>query len=948
MTKQQKQNNIDNNIRIRPSIFKKNIITESEHKHIFWAFLIPFAIMLGIYAALGTYPFGKSSVLVLDLNGQYVYFFEALRDLVWGEGSLFYSFSRAMGGEFLGMYAYYLASPLSYIVALFPKHMMLEALYLMLILKCGLSGMTFCYYVSVNRITKNKPAQVMFSCMYALSAYGVVMQHNTMWFDNVILLPLVALGIEKVIKERKYKLFTISLALCILTNFYIGFMVCIFTFVYFFYYYFSRSKKDINPLGERNHFIRSITRVGIFSAIAVAISACILLPTLYSLSLGKNDFSDPSYVPTQKFDFLDLITMMFPGSYDTVRPEGLPLIYCGLPAIIFLPLFFISKKFTAREKIASAIFALFFVLCFNLSTVDMFWHGMQKPNWLNYRYSFMLCFFVLVLGVKIFDKIRSINKKSVIAICACAAIVLFILQKLEYENIPDFACVWFSLIFLVIYAIGIPMTARSKYRITATMILCVFVCLELFIAGLLNLVALDEDVVISSYSSYHDFIDRIQPIIDDVKESDDSFYRMEKNDHRKVNDPMALGFRGFSNSTSTLNEDTITFLNKMGLASKSHWTKYLGATPVFDSLFGVKYLIAKNDDDTVSDLYEIYLSDPENNYTAYKNPYALPIAYGVNSNVSSITLIDPNDKLEKDDDPVPIPEGYLDVASPFQRYNALITAMLGEDEEIQVFKPITDVTYTLKNTKETFGVGEGYTKYAKIDKDTDAVLTYEFVSPVDADIYCYFPSDYPREVKLTLNHGSHGTFYGNETHRIVQLGDFDTNDSIKLALTLTKDDLYILADQNFFWYLDEEVFCDALTRLSACGFEIEKYTEDSFEGTITVTYDRETIFTTIPYDSGWQVYIDGQKVETYETLDAVLAFDTTAGTHSLKMVYRSSAMTLGNALTLIGIAILALIMIFEKKLAAIYCKIMPKDDPAILIEASDDYVIEDKEINNQQ
>ena len=929
------------------SLFKNSVLSNFEHKHIFWAFLIPFGIMLGIYAALGTYPFGTSSVLVLDLNGQYVYFFEALRDIVWGEGSLFYSFSRAMGGEFLGMYAYYLASPLSYIVALFPKHMMLEALYLMLILKCGLSGLTFCYYVSANKLTKNKPAQVMFSCMYALSAYGIVMQHNTMWFDNVILLPLVALGIEKVIKERKYKLFTISLALCVLSNFYIGYMVCIFTFVYFFFYYFSRSKKDINPLGEKGHLVRSISRVGIFSIIALAISACILLPAVYSLTLGKNNFSDPNYTPTQKFDFLDLLTMMFPGSYDTVRPEGLPIIYCGLPAVIFLPLFFISKKFKTREKIASALFIAFFIISLNLSTLDIFWHGMQKPNWLNYRYSFMLCFFILVLGVKIFDKIRSINKNAVIVICSAVAVLLLFLQKMEYENIPDFACVWFSLIFLLIYAIGIPLTAKSKYRITATMILCVLVCLELFISGLLGLVALDDDVVISSYNSYHNFIDKIQPIIDEVKESDDSFYRMEKNDHRKVNDPMALGIRGFSNSTSTLNEDTITFLNKMGLASKSHWTKYVGATPVFDSLFGIKYLIAKSDDDTVSELYQLYLSDSKYSYNAYENPYVLPIAYGVNSAIKDIALIDPNDQLEKGADPVLVPEGYLDVATPFERYNAIITAMLGEDEIIEVFKPVKDVDYTMTNIKETFGVGEGYTKYAKIDKNIEAKLTYKFTTAAQGEYYCYFPSDYPREVKLTLNNkGSLGTFYGNETHRIVKLDTYDVNSDINLSLTMTKDDLYILADEYYFYYLDEEVFKDAMTRLASSTFEIEKYTEDSFEGTITVTYDTQTVFTSIPYDEGWQVYVDGKKTEIYESLDALVAFDLTPGTHTLKMVYRSSAMTTGFTFTAIGIVLFVLIVVFEKQLKKIYEHIMPEDDADMYSKenTTDEYHIDDSEL----
>ncbi len=921
-------------------IIIENIIAEgvvakkkAKRPQLFWAFIIPFAIMFGIYAALGTYPFGTSSVLVLDLNGQYVYFFEALRDAIWGDGSLFYSFSRAMGGEFLGMYAYYLASPLSYIVALFPRHMMLEALYLMLILKCGLSGLSFCYYVSENKITKNKPAQVMFSCMYALSAYGIVMQHNTMWFDNVILLPIVALGIEKLIKERKYKMFTTALALCVISNFYIGYMVCIFTFVYFFFYYFSRSNKELNPLGERYHFARSISRVGIFSVIAIAISACILLPALYSLSLGKNNFSDPSYVPTQKFDFLDLLTMMFPGSYDTVRPEGMPLIYCGLLALIFLPLFFISKHIEKREKIGSAILISIFVLSFNLSTADIFWHGMQKPNWLNYRYSFMLCFFVLLLGLKAFNRIKDINKNAVMGICAFSAVLLFIFQKLEYDNVPDFSCVWLSLIFLIIYAIGIPLVSKSIYKITATMILCVFVCLELFISGLLNMVALDDDVVISSYNSYHTFIDNIRPIIDDVEESDDSFYRMEKTDHRKVNDPMALGLRGFSNSTSTLNEDTILFLNKMGLASKSHWTKYAGATPVFDSLFGVKYIVCEDTYQYISPLYSRYMTDSENSYIAYKNPYALSIAYGVSEDIKDLSLVDPNELLDKDADPVDIPHGYVDVDTPFERYNEILTAMLGNETKVEVFKPVTDVDMNCVNATKSYLPGYELNKFVPSNADSDASVNYTFTSPVDGELFCYFPSKYPREVKLKVNGIGHDTYFGNETHRIVSLGNFVEGETVRLTMTLTKDDLYILEGVNYFYYIDTESFENVISELAQSQYLIDKYTEDCFEGSITVGADNSTIFTTIPYDKGWQVYVDGNKIETYEALDAVLAFDVDPGVHSLKMVYRSNAMIYGGIISLVGLVIFALIVIFEKKLRVIYFRIMPEDRPSRLLPA---------------
>ncbi len=913
--------------------------------HLIWAFALPFFIMLAIYAAMGAYPFGKSSVLVLDLNGQYVYFFEALRDIVWGDGSLFYSFSRAMGGEFLGIYAYYLASPLSYIVALFPQHMILEALYLILILKCGLSGLSFCYYLYKNNVTKNRAAQVMFSCMYALSAYGIVMQHNTMWFDCVALLPLVALGTEKLIKERKYKIFTLSLALSVISNFYIGYMVCIFVFIYFFFYYFSRSKREINPLGERLHFVRSISRVGIFSAIAIAISACILLPALYSLTFGKNTFSDPNYFPTQKFDFFDILTTFFPGSYDTVRPEGLPLLYCGLIAVIFVPLFFISKHINKREKIASGILAVLFVLFFNLSTIDMFWHGMQRPNWLNYRYSFMLIFFILTLGCKAFDRLSEINPKVVLGICSAAAVVLFIAQKLGYDNVRDFACVWLSIAFLCIYAVGIPLAIKSKFKITSTMILCVFVCLELFVSGLLNLVFLDEDVVISSYDSYHGFIDNLRPIINEVEESDDSFYRMEKNVHRKVNDPMALGIRGFSNSTSTLNQSTIAFLDKMGLASQSHWSKYMGSTPVFDSLFGVKYLIAKDSDNTVSKLYQEYKNDADNSYIAYKNPYALSIAYGVNSSIKDIVLHDPNELLGKDDEPVEIPEGYLNVSSPIERYNAILGSMLGKEGNAEIFKPITYSVYS-SNATELF-VSGGHKKYTPEDSEIPSIITYKLNVEQDGEIYCYFPTDYPREAKINVNGKSIGSYFNGENYRVLSLGYYEAGEALTVTLTLKSDDLYIIYKTDYFFYLDQNAFEEAFSMLSEGQLIIDKYTEDSFKGTITLSDGMNTVFTTIPYDKGWNVYADGEKVETFEVLESVIGFDLSAGEHEIYMYYRSDAMVYGAVISAIGLSLFILIIIFEKPLKKLYIKLMPKDIPAddMAIGITADYVIEDYEID---
>lgn len=911
------------------------IFRKTDSSYLIWSFFLPFAIMFLIYAALRTYPFGEGSVLVLDLNAQYVCFFEKLREIVWGGESFLYSWERAMGGEFMGIYAYYIASPLSYIVCLFPKHMMLEALYLMFIIKCGLCGLTFGYYLHKTRPGASKAATVLFSCMYALSAYGVVYQHNTMWIDCVILLPLVTLGLERLIKYRAYKLFTISLALAVLSNFYIGYMVCIYVFVYFLYYSFAHNDGSDNPLGERWHAARSLIRTGFFSAIAVGISCIVLLSAVYALSFGKNTFSNPVFSPNQRFDFLALISKFFPGSYDTVRPEGLPWVYCGTLAIILLPLYFFSKHITRRERVLSGMFMIFFVLCFNFNPVDMAWHGFQIPNWLNYRYSFMLVFLILVLAAKAFEEIRKVDYRLVAGICAFYSLIIMLIQSLDIISTKrtgdayniNFACIWFSLACLVMYGIAIALIIRSKTPENSTMILTVIVCLELFCAALLNCVALDSDVVYTGYVTYHSYYDEISPVIDRVKDSDESFYRMEKIGYKRANDNMVLGLRGFTHSTSTLNSDTIDFLNKLGLSSKSHWTKYLGGEPVFDALMGIKYIVASDTEESVSPLYEKYISDPEKNYTAYYNPYALSLAYAVNGSIKDVYFSDPNPEDAAKGD-----EGYIkytEYKSPFERLNAMVSAMLGSTKDLEVFRSVPDVKMDYDNINLSFTTA--HNKYSPSNSNASAALSFTFTADSDDQVYCYFPSNYPREVNLTVNRSSKGTYFANETHRVVYIGSFAPGQEVTVTLTLSESDLYLMSKVSYFYYLDEDTYKSVMPRLAeydgiSYQFNIDKYTEDSFYGTINTSAGRSTVFTTIPYDRGWVIIVDGQRVEYRETLEAVITFDIeNAGSHTLVMKYRPKAFTYGAIITAFSSALLLLIIVFDRRIRILTAKIFPAD-----------------------
>ena len=910
---------------------------------------IPALVMYCIYLAREIHPFGDGSVLVLDLNGQYVWFFEALRNAVYGDGSLLYSFERALGGEFAGIYAYYLASPFSYLVCLFPRERIQEALLTLFLLKTAICGGTFGFYLHKTSKKPNKIAILIFSLLYALCSYGIIQQHNTMWIDAMMWLPMITLGIEQLIKYGRFKFYTFFFALTVFSNFYIGYMVCFWCLLYFLFYLIAEGK-EANPLGERLHVLKSILRFLFYSLLSVGIAAVILLGAYYSLNFGKTTFSNTKWEWYTNLDLLELVFKFLPGSYDTVRPEGYPFLYCGVLTLLLLPGYFLSKKFTMRQKISSGVLVLLFAVSFSLSVIDLFWHGFQQPNWLNYRYSFMLCFFLCVLACRALQELNADSVKAALGIGGLMALFCIFLQKYSddaYVKPKTFTCIWFTLgaVFLNLCALAVYYSANRK-RIAAIGMAFV-VCAEVFLNGLWSMNAFDDDVVYTHYSYYNNFLSKTRPLVESVQSKDTGFYRMEKTYFRKVNDNMGLGMRGLSGSTSTLDQETIRFLDKMGYASVSHWSQYEGGTPVSDSLLGIRYLLS--DDDLYADYYEIFERDPVNGYVAYRNPYALSIAYGVSEDlmnfplgylgndtedaknqssgkigdaVSSLKsflnrLLDIEETVRRDE--------YTDLYdSPFERLNAILTAMLGETETVRAFVAIPVEKTETSNLISPY-YADGHTCYGKSKADYEASLTYTLQMPVDGELYFYQPTNYPRETELILSNltadtsvGA-GTFGGTGSTRIISLGKQLSGDDLKLTMKLMSKNLYFITGEECFYYLDWDVFQSAIQRLATDQFRISDYTEHSFRGTITTSDDNEWVLTTIAFDQGWKITVDGKPVEMQKALGALVAFRIggAAGEHTIEMTYRPNTLILGGIISCSALALFLLLIALEKKMKTV-------------------------------
>ncbi|MBQ6569530.1 MAG: YfhO family protein, partial [Clostridia bacterium] len=337
------------------------------------SFVITFAAILTAYVLLGIAPFGKETALVIDMYHQYSVFFVDLRERLEAGESLIYSLRLGLGGAFTPMFAYYLASPFNFIAMLFPTSAMSEGVALVELLKIAAAACTFSIFVSCN-YGKRDFGVTLVSVMYALSSYIMAYSWNIMWLDCIVMLPLVALGLNKLIREGKYLLYCLSLGICLLSNFYIGFMVCIALVLYFLSIVAAENK-----ISWRAFFSRA-GRFALGSVIGGGIAAVLIIPTYMALRLtsSANDVF-PSLWQTN-FNIADLLSQQYFGMPVGIDYGNLPNIYCGVLAVVLLPVYVLNGKIPVRRKLCELGFLGVMAASLVLNKTDWIWHGLHYPN----------------------------------------------------------------------------------------------------------------------------------------------------------------------------------------------------------------------------------------------------------------------------------------------------------------------------------------------------------------------------------------------------------------------------------------------------------------------------------------------------------------------------------------------------------------------------------------
>ncbi len=836
-----------------------------------------------VYLATQVFPFGDNTVMRMDLFHQYGPLFAEFYDRTVGHQSFLYSWNSGGGSSFLGNYFNYLSSPISFAIFLFDRKQISFAITALVAIKGVLSATTFSYYLK-SSLKSHCYASSAFGVFYAFCGYFLAYYWNIMWIDGMILLPLIALGIENIINKSKPATYIVSLVLLFFSSYYMAYMACIFSVLYFICYFVSNYNfyDTLRAVGkkEKFHFVKSvynnkfINRGVVFafsSVLAAALCACTLIPVYFILqSCSATSDTFPAAFESY-FDIFDMLSSHLAGLETTIRSSGdnvLPNIYSGILSIILVPLYFINKDIRVKEKTMHLLMLLFFVFSFDNNQMNFIWHAFHFPNDLPFRFSYMYTFIFLIMGYKALQHIKSIRYQDIAIVGMVWIAIILLFQKFPTNKIDEIT-IYTSLGFVIVWT-GVLLLIQkghlSKFVIGVTIISITFCEMAIADTNSYEFTVKNSDYV----SNYDDYTDSLEYIHD----NDNGLHREELSYLDTRMDPSLYGYNGMSIFSSMAYEDYSQTQYSLGMfGNRINSYTYNTQTPVYNMFYGIKYLVQTGDSvEPSNNYYEKLYSSKKGNSEVYLNKYNLPLVFETSNFVKDWDATEGN--------PFDVQESLIDNACGVS--NVFVPVEYTDMDCYDVDCDKVDSNGTFFYTKDSVDQS-----YGNID------IT---IKPAQkGNVYVYITSPDIENVNYSWNEYDDSKFQSINEPYIIDLGTFDTDDEIIVSLDLNGTD----SDSSYFeiyaYSLNEDIFNAAYEMLSYGALNITDYKETTITGTMNAGYDG-FIYTSIPYDEGWQIYVDGKKAKTFD-VNAQLATTIKQGKHDVKLKYAPKGQKLGLAIS---------------------------------------------------
>lgn len=829
------------------------------------------------YVSVGIAPFGTKNVLLIDMYHQYAPFFIDLKDRLFSGGSFLIDKSVALGTSYLPLFAYYLASPFNIIAMFFPKENMTEAIALIEVLKTASCAATFSIFLR-GVFKKNDWNVVMLSLMYSLTSYMLSYCWNLMWFDCIIALPLVALGMHKLLKEGKYLLYSISLGVCLASNFYCGFMVCLAMIVYFFALIIAE-KVDL-----KGFFVKG-GRFALGSVIGGCLSAFITIPTYLALQLTSSANDTLPAAWENNFDMMKLAAQHLFSVPLGVDFGEMPNIYCGVIVLILIPAALMNKRIPLRQKLADLFMlgVMFFSLTLNLT--DWIWHGLHYPNGLPYRFAFVYIFAAVVMASRAVFSLESASPRH---FWLSGGLVGLFIILVEFSGImeDDFRIIYISLLFVAVYSVLLVIgTEKKRLLQTCKTVLAFVVILEMCSHTVLGIQRVNERYSYGDKSGFYGSNELLTAAFDEIETLDPKGeYRAEHMPDKTCNDSSFYSYRGMDSFASSTPLKLIQFLDRLGYANNgvnSHL--YHIYSPVSDSLLGMKYLVTRSTYYEYPQLKLVdSLSTDNETLNIYENMAALPIGYAVDPLIMQCNWQDGN---------------------PFKVMNELIRTACGVDGVYEIY----DLTVAEAVNGGAEMRSNDVIAITVNDMGSNGIATAGLQLEQGGQIYVFADMSYLKAAYIRTDDDAKIPIGSNEPY-VAYAGVMEAGNHVGITVEVSYNTTGCLTIAR----LNEEKYTQAMMLLASEVMSVETQDDDHIKGTITVSSDK-LLMTSVPYDKGWTVHVDGKKVDVKTVGDAFIAVDLTAGTHTVEMSFFPRGLTAGIIISLAALAGLIYISVILPK-----------------------------------
>ncbi len=832
----------------------------------FLSFIIPVMVLIGVWIVKGIAPFGSGSLMIVDGLHQYMPFFSEYYEKLKHGDSLLYSWDTGMGNGFITLWAYYLASPLNLIILLFKKISLNTAVSLIVSLKIALSGYTFSKYLRYKREKGVFDVTIIgFSVAYAFSNFVIGYYWNIMWMDCIMILPIVVLGLEKLIKEDDGRLYVISLFYGLFCNYYIGFMLCVFLVMWYLLY----DHKSV-----KSFFVQGI-KFALCSVVAGAMGAIILIPAYLGIS---NTASAHIVLPEIKTMYGSFVKILETHMYlvepitNQVDDSGTNL-YCGIAPLLLLIIGLFSRKIPIKNKIKYVVVLAFFVVSFNNEFLNYLWHGCHNQYGIPNRFAFLYIFVILALGYEIVVMLKTIDKWYMLS-----AVIIFlsaIIYSKKASGVFDTKIYVLTAVLALVY-FGLFFVFRLK-KIRRPIFSYIF-AITMLVEVIVNTYVGFNSTGVVDINNYFSDTEAIEKTTDYLAATDDGLYRVDMLNCLMLDEATWHNLKSVGIFGSTVRGDMVTAMSRMGFYTGANEYLYKGVTPLTNSLFGVKYVIGRTGDYNNIDVNQI---DSIDGIEVFENPYPLPIAFRVND-LDTWSYVG---------------------SSPFDVQNSFCKVATGKGDIFTTINP----EYSLSATNCSATMNVGSVSYER-SNPTGCKIAVSFVLEEDSNLYANLRGNNIAKIRVYINDSQ--IAYDRFQIQAYHVGEYPKGTKVTLEYELNDNadgiGTLTLGLADFDW----NAYYNVYESLNQNVMTVTDYDSGYVKGTIDCDQSGD-VFTSIPYEEGWTVYVDGKEIKAKAIGEAFLGFDIDQGKHDIELKYFPKGMKLGGLVTIAGTIVYGLMWIWH-------------------------------------